>query len=256
MTDIAIRDTDTTEVAVAEYTPQPRIAGLVAWAEEARAAHSIAQSLARTSFVPAAFKGKPEEITAAILTGNEMGLSPMASLRAFDLIQGTPAMRANAIRGVVLSRGHAVWVDEDPTPTQAVVYGRRKDDDKVQRSVWTIERAREMGLTGKDNWRKQPQAMLLARATSEVCRMIASDVLYGVPYSAEELADEAEAAPKRTVQRRQQQVVPIREPEMDRPDPERADVGTEDISDDGENNDEPAEDTAWPTPAPIPGGES
>ncbi len=36
-----------------------------------------------------------------------------------------------------------------------------------QTSVWTIERAQQMGLLGKDQWKKQPDAMLVARATSE-----------------------------------------------------------------------------------------
>ncbi|MBQ1164468.1 hypothetical protein KBZ21_41525, partial [Streptomyces sp. A73] len=39
------------------------------------------------------------------------------------------------------------------------------------------------------NYKTQPQNMLLARATAECARLIAADVLMGMPYSAEELAD-------------------------------------------------------------------
>jgi hypothetical protein len=47
-----------------------------------------------------------------------------------------------------------------------------------------------MGLLDKDQWKKQPQAMLIARATAEVCRWVASDAVMGMPYAAEELQDE------------------------------------------------------------------
>jgi hypothetical protein len=214
---------------------RPRTRDLVAWADEARAANAIAQSLAQTSFVPQQFRGKPGEVTAAILTGNEMGLSPMASLRAFDLIQGTPAMRANAMRGVVQSRGHEIW-EEKVSPTEAVVCGQRQGSDKVHRSKWTIERARGLNLLGKDNWKKQPQAMLLARATAEVCRMTASDVLYGVPYSSEELTDlepEKTTGKRKVARRRALEPVPSPEPEFPEPVPGDAADGDEASGDDG-----------------------
>lgn len=221
MTELATRDEHA--LAVVDFdqpAPARRTADLVAWADEARAAHTIAESLARTSFVPKQFQGKPAECTAAILTGVEMGLSPMASLRAFDLIQGTPAMRANAMRGVVQSRGHQVWV-ESMSATKVVVLGRRLGEEHVHRSEWTIERARGLGLLVKDNWKKQPQTMLVARATSEVCRLTASDVLHGVPYSVEELGDQGdEPAPaKRKARRRTQDAPPPTEPAF--PEPER-----------------------------------
>lgn len=225
MTDIVLREDNTALAETAAPPPLARTNDLVAWAEEARAAYSIAESLSKTSFVPAPFKGKPGEITAAILTGNEMGLSPMAALRAFDLIQGTPAIRANAMRGVVQSHGHEVWI-ETATPSKVVARGQRAGSDKVHQSVWTIERAQQLGLTSKDNWRKQPMAMLIARATSEVCRLTASDVLYGVPHSSEELADgaEADAAPAtRKVRRRTAAPPPTpAEPEFPQPDASQA----------------------------------
>ncbi|WP_031470386.1 hypothetical protein [Sciscionella sediminilitoris] len=169
--------------------PGVEVSKLAQWALDARQAHLVAESLARTSFVPEAMKGKPGEITAAILTGAEIGLEPMSALRSIDVINGTPAMRAHALRGLVQSRGHTVWVEES-CDTRAIVCGQRRGDENVQRSVWTLDRAKKMDLTGKSNWRRMPQAMLVARATSELCRLIASDVMLGMPYSTEELADE------------------------------------------------------------------
>lgn len=177
------------EIATRDETAE--LSALAAWAHDAREAHLIAQSLAKTSFVSTTMRNNADEVTAAILTGQEVGLQPMSALRSIDVIQGTPAMRAIAMRGLVQATGHEIWVEEQ-TETRARVCGQRKGSPHVQRSVWTIDRAQKLGLAGKDNWRKQPDAMLIARATAEVCRLIASDVLLGMPYAVEELDADTE----------------------------------------------------------------
>ena len=197
MTEMAVREDVSVEVLPISPTP------LMVWAADAQEAYKVAKSLVTTSFVPQSFRGKPEEAAAAILTGSEIGLSPMAALRSIDLIQGTPAMRAHALRGLVQSKGHEVWVAE-AGPTKAVVQGKRRGSEKVQTSEWDLERAKGLKLLDKPNWKSQPQAMLVARATSELCRLVASDVLLGIPYSVEELEDSAPeptVAVKRTVKR-------------------------------------------------------
>jgi hypothetical protein len=173
--------------APAEVVPTGASASpLVLWAYEARQAAQVATSLARTSFVPASLRGKPDDLTAAILAGQELGLQPMATLRSIDVIQGTPALRAHAMRGLVQSHGHKVHLVES-TPERCVMRGQRAGEDTWQQVEWTISRAAQLGLTGKDQWKKQPKTMLVARATGEICRLIASDVLYAMPYAAEEL---------------------------------------------------------------------
>lgn len=201
---------------------------LVEWAEGARAAHGIAQSLAQTPFVPASMKGDAGLVTAAILAGFELGLQPISALRSIDIIQGVPAMRAHTLRGLVQSRGHEIWVEESNT-TRAIVCGRRKGSEQIQKSVWTMDRAKGLKLEGKDNWRKQPQAMLVARATSEVCRLVGSDVILGLPYAAEELDDdgapgegESKPAKRRTAQRKPTEKPIIPEPELDDAEPGQA----------------------------------
>jgi hypothetical protein len=161
---------------------------LIKWAEAAAVAEKVAEWLVRTSFVPAAFRGKPQEATAAILAGAEVGLNPTASLRSFDIIQGVAAARANTLRAIVQSHGHDIWVVES-TEMKCIVRGKRKGSEIVHESVWDENRARRMGLLGKDNWQKGQKGMLVARATAECCRLTASDAILGIPYSSEELWD-------------------------------------------------------------------
>ena len=246
-----------TAPAAVPMVPPP--GSLMEWAAEARAAASIAESLARTSFAPKAFQGKPQEITAAILTGGEMGMSPMASLRSIHMIQGTPSLSAHAQRGVALGKGHRVWVEES-TDKKAVVCGQRAGTDDVQRSTWTIARAEQAGLPNKNpNWKTQPQAMLVARASSEVCRLIAADALLGMPYTVEELQD-SDGVPPQTSKGGKRQVASLAK----KPEPEPADPWMDDApgvspddSYDGSDEDaaEESGDTSWPEPAPIPGNE-
>ncbi|MFI5992417.1 hypothetical protein ACIBAC_11270 [Streptomyces sp. NPDC051362] len=180
--EIATRD----ETAVAT-TPaqQPPTNELMQWVESARQANLVAQSLANTSFA-GAYRNKPDEITAAILTGQELGLKPMTALKSIDVIQGTPALRAHAMRAIVQHQGHDIELVESDD-THCVMRGRRKGADAWQQVVWDIPRAQRMGLLGKDQWKKQPKSMLVARATGELCRLIASDALHGLPYAAEEV---------------------------------------------------------------------
>lgn len=165
-----------------------KVMALAEWAQAAQAAYEVATNLVETSFVPEAFRKKPYEATAAILAGDEVGLSPMASLRSFDVINGTAAPRAITLRAIVQSRGHDVWLVEQ-TDARAIVAGKRAGSNREQKSEWTIQRAQKLGLTNKANWKNQPGAMLVARATAELCRLIASDAILGLPYSAEEIAD-------------------------------------------------------------------
>jgi hypothetical protein len=181
---------------------EPR--GLTAWVDDFTATATIANGLARTAFIPdslivkvngvADLERTAAQITAAIMTGRELGLEPMAALRSIDVIKGTPALRAIALRALVLRAGHDIWVEES-NETRAIVAGKRAGSEHTQSSTWTMDRARKLRLAGRDQWRDQPQAMLIARATAECARLIAADVLLGLPYTAEELADGYDAAP-------------------------------------------------------------
>lgn len=171
MTDIAVRDDHSSD--------------LEGWAQDAATAARLAVSLAKTSHARA-FNGNHAEIAAAILAGKELGLPPIVAVGSIDIIQGTPTLRTHAMRALVQREGHSVQLVES-TPTVCRMRGRRRGEDEWQEVVWTIERAAQLGLTGKTQWKSQPQTMLVARATGEICRLIASDVLRGMPYSSDEV---------------------------------------------------------------------
>jgi hypothetical protein len=205
-----------------EHAKAEAVQRLATWAQSAQAAYEVAQRLAQTAFVPEAFRGNAADTTAAILAGSEVGLSPMASLRAFDIIQGTAAPRAITLRAVAQANGHDIEVVE-ATAQRCTVRCRRRGGN-WQQVVWTMDRARSLSLANKHNWKAQPQAMLVARATAEAARIVAADAILGLNggYAVEEIdngADEStitmrREGTKRTAQRTKQ-VVSEAEPELE-----------------------------------------
>lgn len=195
MTEIAVREdralTSYESTAPASCSPTGP-AGLIEWGHALAAAGQIADAIGDTEFVPKQWRGRKPEVAAAIMTGAALDMDPLSALRAMDSIQGQPAFRANTLRGLVQAAGHEIWVEE-ANSTRAVVKGRRRGGQRVETSIWTIDRARQLGLVGKDNWKKQPQVMLVARGTTEIARLIAADVLLGMSYSSEEIDDTGEA---------------------------------------------------------------
>ena len=198
-------------------TPDPTGGRLVAWADGLSAAHKIGTALCETSFVPKHFQGKPAEAAAAILFGDEIGFTPTQALRSIYVISGTPALYARAMVALVLSRGHELWTEID-TPVKVTVCGRRLGTQRVEKSEWTTERARRAGYTNNKKYETDPQAMLYARAASDVCRKIAADALAGLAYTVEEMELDGRtgrrtaAATSRTVQRAE--VTPMPEPDL------------------------------------------
>lgn len=194
-----------------EHAQTRAVTRLVDWAQEADAAYTLAQKLTTTAFCPEQFRGKPADAAAAMLAGGELGLSPMSAMNAFDVIQGRAAPRAITLRALAQAQGHDIVLIES-TATRCRMKAKRRGSSEWQTITWTIDRARDLNLTGKQNWKQQPQAMLMARATSEVARLVAADALLGVAggYSAEEVADgagpeasyeEAPAPARRTLRR-------------------------------------------------------
>jgi len=146
----------------------------------------VAQKIANTPFVPTAFRGKPESVYAAVLYGEELGLGPMQSLTQIHVIEGKPSLAPEGMRGLVLKAGHRIDV-KVASNDKVVLYGRRADSGSEATVEWTMKDAQLAGLAGRGAWKTYPRAMLMARATSELCRMLFADIIAGLSYTPEEV---------------------------------------------------------------------
>jgi len=147
----------------------------------------LSQRISNTPFVPTALRGKNEAVLACVLYGAELGLGPMQSLNSIHVIEGRTAMSPELMRAMVARHGHRIDVVEN-SATVCEVKGLRSDTGSTATVRWTMEDAKLAGLAGKNNWKTYPRAMLLARATSELCRIVFPDVIAGLSYTPEEVS--------------------------------------------------------------------
>jgi 5'-3' exonuclease len=130
--------------------------------------------------------GTPEAVLSTVLSGRELGLSAMASLRAFHIVEGKPTMAADALRALVLKSGKAKsFRCTERTPTAATFSTQRQDEEPMTLR-YTIEEAQAAGLVKNGSgWTKNPADMLVARASSKLARLVYPDVVAGL-YAPEE----------------------------------------------------------------------
>lgn len=177
------------------------LALLVKQAQALDAAHKIGTALANTAMVPQTFRGKPDDAAAAILYGAELGLKPTQALQQVFVVHGQPAIYARTMVGLLKAEGYTFETVD--TSDNAVTVRGTSPRGEVEESTWTIDRAKKAGYTGNKKYQSDPQAMLYAKAASEVCRKLAPDVLLGIRYTAEDL--ELEPRPVRATARRADQ---------------------------------------------------
>ncbi|MGH3447086.1 MAG: hypothetical protein ACRDP4_05640, partial [Nocardioidaceae bacterium] len=132
---------------------------------------------------------------------------------------------------LVLSAGHRIWTDED-TPTKVTVSGQRRGTNAVETVTWTNDRAKKAGYTTNKKYDTDPQAMLYARASGDIARRIAPDVLAGLAYTVEEMELSEQPATvtrtrttaKKTAKREQLDPPTPDEPDLDEPAKSAADI--------------------------------
>lgn len=154
----------------------------------------LAKIVEGSAFVPESYEdaGGAAAIAAAILTGREIGVGPMTALQHLHVIKGRPAMSAQLMRALVLAHGHHLRITVK-TGVTATIIGRRLGESDEQEVTWTKDYAVQAGLWGRtDSWKRYPRAMLLARATGELCRDKFADVIGGMTLTIEEAGDVGE----------------------------------------------------------------
>ncbi|MFL1444026.1 recombinase family protein [Nocardiopsis protaetiae] len=182
MTEIAIRSDATLEAKI-EYTRQ----------------------LAHADMLPSQYRQKPANLLFAIEYAEMLGLSPMAAITGIHVIEGRPSASANLITDLVRRAGHRLRVrveyDQRGLPAAVAQIVRHDDTEWTFEARWDMDRAVRAGLVrindgkpvARDSkgralpWEKFPEAMLKARAITEVAREACAEALSGVGYTPEEL---------------------------------------------------------------------
>ena len=146
--------------------------------------------LAKSKLIPYHLRGKVEDVFAILCMGAELGMNPMRSLNSINVIQGKTAMSAQLMLGLVRAKlpDCVVDIQQDDEKQEVTVSMARDTNSTPYVTVWDFNKAKDLGLTGKDNYQKQLMTMLRWRGISEACRIIAPDILNGF-YAIEEFKD-------------------------------------------------------------------
>jgi hypothetical protein len=155
---------------------------------------AYAQELANASMLPQAYRRQPANVLLAVELGEALGIPPIQAINGIHVIDGKPSASADLIASLVRRAGHKLRVTVNDAEQWALAVIVRADDpDFSYEARWDEAKARAAGLWGKGNWSKYPGQMLRNRAITEVARMGASDALYGVIYTPEELGADTNA---------------------------------------------------------------
>lgn len=180
--------------AIVSYLPAPAEFAVI---------ERMAQRLSESELVPQAYRRKPANIVLATMAGRPFGWDPTMSMRSFHIIEGVPSMKPEVMLALVRAAGHSVRgeLSGEGASTKASVTGRRVDtgdsmsfsfsvDDAVHAGLCTVKDGRPFARSDRGKikpWEAHPASMCWARAVSQVCRMLFSDVVLGAGYTPEEL---------------------------------------------------------------------
>jgi hypothetical protein len=181
----------------------------------------IARAVVNAGLAPAALIGNKtgddaaSAVSVAIMSGAELGLKPMVSLRSFTVINGKPALYGDGLINVVRQSGKVAYLRTGCDTRNGKMVGwceaKRNDTDEDKRVEFSQDDAMRAGLwqseamvkkwnkfknehETKPNdspWYRFPQRMLAWRAAGYCLRELFGDVLGGIrdEFEAHEMAD-------------------------------------------------------------------
>lgn len=128
----------------------------------------------------------PEQAFTLMLIAQAEGIHPIQAIQKYSIINGMPSLKSTEVQARFQKSGGKVqWVENND---KKAICKLSHPDCHDYTSEFTMEMATKMGLAAKDNWKKMPKQMLMARAISSGVRAIYPDCLNNM-YSVEEAQD-------------------------------------------------------------------
>jgi hypothetical protein len=127
----------------------------------------LAEAIAKSGMF--GMKTKDQALVLMVIAQAE-GRHPALAARDYDVIQGKPAKKAEAMARDFLEAGGKIeWHGLSDTTADATF---SHPTGGTARISWDIQRATKAGLAGKDLWQKYPRQMLRSRTVSEGVRTV------------------------------------------------------------------------------------
>ena len=145
---------------------------------------SQATELLKSGFLPTSIK-TPAQAIAIILTGRELGIGIMQSLRQIHVIENKPSIPPELMLSLIYNSGQAenITINSQETFCEVAMIRKGMSEIKVK---FTTEDAQKLGLLYRDNWKRQQKNMLRWRCVAACARLAFPDITAGL-YTPEEL---------------------------------------------------------------------
>ena len=154
-----------------------------------------AMALSKSTIVPAAYQGKPENCFVAIDMANRMNVSPMIVMQNLYVVQGKPSWSGQACKMLIencnrfINLKHIYTGEKGKDTWGCFMQGVRKiDGELVQGAEVTIEIAKKEGWyeKGGSKWKTMPELMLAYRSAAWFARVHCPEALMGLGTSDEQ----------------------------------------------------------------------
>lgn len=130
-------------------------------------------------------KSENQAITLMMIAQAE-GIHPIQAMQMYSIINGLPSLKSTEIQSRFQKSGGTVeWITTDNTKA---VCNLSHPQGGTYKSEFTMSDAKLMGLSDKDNYKRMPKQMLMARAMTMGVRAIYPACLNNM-YSADEVQD-------------------------------------------------------------------
>ena len=130
----------------------------------------------------------PQQALSLMLVAHANGEHPARACQVYDIIDGKPCMKSQAMLAKFQDCGGKIkWVERSDDAVECEFAHPAGGTLRVR---WTMEQAKRAGLAGKKNWMNHPRQMLSARVISEGVRAVLPGAILGF-YAPEEIGGEA-----------------------------------------------------------------
>ena len=153
-----------------------------------------AKAWVKSGLLPQSIK-TPEQAVVIALKGKELNLQTMASFEMIDVIMGKPALKPKGMAALCFKGGVRTKTIKDfekvlndtGAAIDAITTIRFYRDGIEEDVSYKFSDAQNLGLTSKDNWKKQPSIMMYWRCFSKGANRVCPDLIGGL-YTTEELS--------------------------------------------------------------------
>ncbi|GGJ27880.1 hypothetical protein [Deinococcus roseus] len=147
----------------------------------------MAEVFIRSRMLPPSIQ-TPEQAIVIMVKGQELGLQPLQALNGINVIQGKPTVSPQLMLSLINRSGKLEDIRFE-IGADFVTCTMKRQDRTEHTERFGQKEAQNMGLIGKDNYKRQPLVMYKWRAVAACARVMFPDIIDGL-YTPEEMGAE------------------------------------------------------------------